>query len=383
MRAKSARTSIVDSYRAGLFLGEALSEIRPEIVFLFATVQYDDMGQFMDGLYDGLDDHGTRVIGATGDGIYEWQGASEVGAAALGITSDGKLEWYVESGHGVAGDPERAVHSALFKLELALDGRKPAFYYIVSDSLADGSSIESVIRDEINVPVIGGMAGHDNSNLARGYQFRDRKVMRDSVVLLAVAGEIPFEVYAFNSFVPTGENGVINEAGGKIVHRIAGVDAVSFIENAMGKPIMPADQGIALMTTGPQYPGEKRLRAFEQDYLSDGALMLRGSIAAGETVQVCVTRPDDMRLEMQSLAACLSACRFEPLAALVVSCAGRKWLAGGNIELELEELTCALKRPIPLAGFPGFGEFSPLCHHGQLTRNLFHNMTFVLLLLGK
>lgn len=383
MHAKSASTSIVDSYRAGLFLGEALSEIRPEIVFLFATVHYSDMGQFMDGLYDGLDAPGTRVIGATGDGIYEWQGASEVGAAALGITSDGKLEWHVESGHGVAGDPERAVHSALFKLELALNGRKPAFYYIVSDALADGSGIESVIRGEISVPVIGGMAGHDNDKLARGYQFKDRKVMRDSVVLLAVVGEIPFDVVAFNSFVPMGEPGVINEAGGKIVHRIADVDAVSFIEEAMGKPVLPADQGLALMTAVPQYPGEKRLRAFEQDYSSDGALMLRGSIAAGETVQAGVTRPDDMGLEMQSLAGRLSACRFEPLAALVVSCAGRKWLTGGNSDLDLEEVTRAIKKPIPLAGFPGFGEFSPLSHDGQLTRNLFHNMTFVLLLLGK
>jgi hypothetical protein len=34
-----------------------------------------------------------------------------------------------------------------------------------------------------------------------------------------------------------------------------------------------------------------------------------------------------------------------------------------------------------LAGFPSFGEIAPLRRRGGYTRNLFHNMTYVLLLL--
>lgn len=383
MRAKSVRTGIVDSYRSGLFLGQALSEIRPEIVFLFATVHYDNMDQFLDGLHDGLGEWSGRVIGATGDGVCEWQGSVEVGAAALGIASEGDVAWHVESGCDVVADPEGAVRNALSGLERVMNGRKPAFYFLVADPLADGSRIESVIRDEVHAPVVGGMAGHDNDKMARGYQFKDRKVLSDSVVLLAVVGELPFQVYACNSFLPVGEPGVIDAACGKIVHRIAGVDAVSFVENQMGKPVLPADQGIALATAVPQYPGEQRLRAFEQDYSADGALMLRGSISAGETVHVCITKPDDLRHEVKSLATRVTESRFEPFAALIVTCAGRKWLSGGDMDLELEEIEKAMKRPVPLAGFPGFGEFSPLNDHGRLTRNLFHNMTFVLLLFGQ
>ena len=71
MRAKSASTTIVDPYRAALSLGQSLSAIAPEIVFLFVTVHYEDWTEFMDGLYDGLGDPAVRIIGASGDGFYE------------------------------------------------------------------------------------------------------------------------------------------------------------------------------------------------------------------------------------------------------------------------------------------------------------------------
>lgn len=384
MRAKSASTTIADPYRAALTLGHALSEIAPEIVFLFVTVHYENWTEFMDGLYDGLGNPAVRIIGASGDGFYESAQVSDMGAAALGLSSNGALAWHIVSGDQVGADPEGAVRRALAQLAHKLDGRSPAFYFMVSDFNTDASRIEAVLRDEVPVPVIGGMAADDNSKLGRACVFADRALLRDAVVMLAVDGPVAFQIHVGNSISPVGSSGVIDDACGKILKRIDGIDAAAFVERETGKPILRSDQGIALTVLDSGRAGEKKLRAVAQNVASEnGSLTLHGGICSGELVQVCVTNPDHLEAEVRAIAAQAAASAFKPAAALIISCAGRKWLLGGQIGYEVDAIADAFEGRLPLAGFPSFGEIGPLFHQGHYTRNLFHNMTYILLLLGE
>jgi len=384
LRAKSVCTTIADPYRAALSLGQSLSEISPEVVFLFLTTHYDDWTEFIDGLFDGLNDPSVRVIGTTGDGVYESARVSDTGACALGLSSDGQVAWHVESGGKVDIDPEGAVRCALAKLSSKLEGRQPAFYFMVSDSHADASRIETVIRDEVPVPVIGGLAGDDNSNVVRGFSIADRRLLRDSVVILAADGPEPFQIHLGNSVTLVGQPGVVDDANGKTLNCIDGADAASFIEQATGKPILRSDQGIALSILSGAEGEEKRLRAVAQNVASkNGSLSLHGGIREGEQVQVCVTRAEDLEAGARAVAMQAAASGFQPAAALVVSCAGRKWLLGGQIQCEAEAVSGVFGRKVPLAGFSSFGEIAPLPRNGGgYTRNLFHNMTYVLLFIG-
>ena len=384
MRAKSASTTIADPYRAALTLGHALSAIAPEIVFLFVTVHYENWTEFMDGLYDGLGNPAVRIIGASGDGFYESAQVSDMGAAALGLNSNGALAWHIESGDQVGADPEGAVRRALAQLAHKLDGRSPAFYFMVSDFNTDASRIEAVLRDEVSVPVIGGMAADDNSKLGRACVFADRALLRDAVVMLAVDGPLAFQIHVGNSISPVGSSGVIDDACGKILKRIGGIDAAAFVERETGKPILRSDQGIALTVLDSGRAGEKKLRAVAQNVASEnGSLTLHGGIRSGELVQVCLTNPDHLEAEVRAIAAQAAASGFKPAAALIISCAGRKWLLGGQIGYEVDAIADAFEGRLPLAGFPSFGEIGPLFHQGHYTRNLFHNMTYMLLLLGE
>ena len=384
MRSKSVSTTIVDPYRAALFLGQSLSEIRPEVVFLFATVHYGDWAEFMDGLYDGLDNPYVRIIGASGDGVHERERTSDVGAAALGLNSGGAVQWHVASGDRVGADPEGAVRRAVEKLDVPLQGRKPAFYFLLSDFHTDASRIETVVRDEIDVPVIGGMAADDNDKMEHCCLFADHAMVHDCVVMLAADGPLDFQVHIGNSIAPVGQPGAVEEADGKLLSRVGGTDAASFVERETGKPFLRSDQGtVALTILNAGQAGEKKLRAIAQNSDADcGALTLHGGIQGGDIVQVCLANPQDLVAEVHAIASRVAASGFVPSAALIVSCAGRKWLLGGQIDFEVGALEVVFGGGLAIAGFPSFGEIGPLFYQGAYTRNLFHNMTYVLLLLG-
>ena len=56
----------------------------PEVVFLFTTIDYADSADILEGLHDGLEKD-CIVIGNSGDGFYETEGANDFGASALGL----------------------------------------------------------------------------------------------------------------------------------------------------------------------------------------------------------------------------------------------------------------------------------------------------------
>lgn len=384
MRAISASTTIADPYRAALSLGQAVAGIAPEILFLFATVHYEDWPEFMSGLYDGIGNTEVRIIGASGDGVHELAQTCDVGASVLALSSDGAVQWRIATGDRVREDPEGAVRRALATLSEQMEGRTPAFYFLVSDFHTDASRIEAVIRDEIAVPVIGGLAGDDNDKMERCCVFADGVMLSDSIAVLAVDGPLAFQVHIGNSLTEVGRPGEIDAASGKTVSRISGMAAADFVLQETGKPFLRSDQGIVTLTIlDSGEPGERKLRAVARSIGSDsGALTLHGGVRPGDLVQVCLGKPEDLKAEVRAIAERVAASSFVPSAALVVSCAGRKWLMGGQIDFEVRAIADKFNGKLPIAGFPSFGEIGPLWHAGHYTRSLFHNMTYVLLLLG-
>jgi hypothetical protein len=384
MRSKSASTTILDPYRAGLTLGAALADIAPEVVFLFCTMHYPSREELVEGLYDGLNDDSVILIGASGDGFLEQSQVADLGACALGLCSEGKVRWHLASAHGVTQHPQQALRGALAQLRTQMPGREAAFYYLLSDFNADASELEAVLSEEIPVPVIGGMAADDNSLMHRCALFANRQCLSDALVMLACDGPLAFQVHVGNTIAPVGNPGRIDAASGKTVQHIDGMPACAFVERETGKPFMRSDQGSVGMTIlNNNYPGEKRLRAILLNSVqSNGAFKLHGGVQNGDQVQVCLANPAQLQQEVHTITSAARASGFEPSAALIVTCAGRKALLGGKILFEMQSLSDAFGQTLPIAGFPSFGEIAPLMYQGRPTRNLFHNMTYILLLLG-
>ena len=105
LRCGSVSSVLPDAYRAGCEVGEALADLRPELVLLFSSVDYgEDFDQLFEGLYDGLGTRDVRIFGGTGDGICERSGVFEQGVAALALSTEGAVRWTIDLVQGVGAD---------------------------------------------------------------------------------------------------------------------------------------------------------------------------------------------------------------------------------------------------------------------------------------
>ncbi len=384
MQAVSAATNAADPYRAGLELGSALEDMHPEVVFLFSTVQYEGSPELLEGIAEGVDNEDVLIIGNSGDGYYETSGASENGAAALGLNSGGEVRWHVAHASGVGANPPGATRKVLEDVKNALGPDKPAFVVLFSDFRADASAIEKVIGEEADFPVMGGFAA-DDSQLERCFLYANGEALSDAVVALGATGPVRFSIDIGNSIAPVGKPGLIDAAEGSAVMQIEGMTAMEFVSRETGKPVLQTDRNITCLSIlDNDEPGIKRLRSINSKYdESEGHLGLYGGIEAGKRVQVCLANPEELINEVAGIAQRVKDSEFDPAAGIIVSCAGRKGVLGGEVGHEVTAVTERFGDSLALAGFPSFGEMGPLKNPSGYTRNLFHNMTYVLLLIGK
>lgn len=379
MRAVSASTVINDPYRAGVALGESLTEIDPEVVFLFSSIHYA-VPDLLEGLHDGLDRDNVIVIGNTGDGCFGTGGVSDFGAAALGLNSYGKVQWRLERidglQDGVDGKLERLME------QLGEKDKAPCWAYLVSDFRVDVSRIETTLRDRSRFPIVGGLAMDDRRG-ANCFVYVNREVINDALVVLAAYGDLGFSIVLGNSQRPVGRPGNIEAATINQIHRIDGISASDFVERETGKPVLQTDRGIlSVRVVGPENPGEERLRSIMfKEAVNSGSLSFFGGVNAGDSVQVCQASQEIMIAELQAIAEALRSSNRVPAGVLVISCTGRKSFLGTLIENEVAALRTAFPPGLPLAGFASRGEIAPRQTASGYTHNLFHNMTYVAVML--
>jgi len=78
----------------------------------------------------------------------------------------------------------------------------------------------------------------------------------------------------------------------------------------------------------------------------------------------------------------LSQVPFEPVAAIIISCAGRKSVLKEGLELEPQEVLKGAPGMQALVGYPSFGEIGPLKSANGYDESIFHNMTTIVLTIG-
>ena len=113
----------------------------------------------------------------------------------------------------------------------------------------------------------------------------------------------------------------------------------------------------------------------------NGSITLFGRIHEGSYVRVCKATQTDILNGVDAALTGMGNGSFVPGAAVIMSCAGRKWLLA---EAGAEEITRVheMLGPIPLAGIPTFGEIAQVRRGDLISPPLFHNVTFVAGILG-
>ena len=384
MRCKSTSSINTDGYRAGSEIGEALREIAPEVVLVFASINYDE--QFRDvfaGLRDGLDSPATLIFGGTSDGIYETERVAHHGICALGLNSDGAVRWSTHLERGVRTDSFEAARKCAARVTEDLGGKVDFAFAFADGVKADGSRIVAGLSTVLATPFVGGLAGDDRKFL-KSRIFLNGDVYEDAVGVLAARGPISFIVNSASGWCPVGETGIVEETHGSTVERISGMTPQAFLRGQIGKVPGETDLGIVpLATYHAEGQGHYFLRTPSSFDAETGAATMFGSVEKGAAVRVCTATRDDVLHAVEDAMRRTKREGFEPCGALLVSCAARKWLLEEGTAAEVEKVIEAVGRRIPLVGLPSFGEIGPfLDGAGAYTPTFFHNVTFVVCLFG-
>jgi hypothetical protein len=384
LKTKSCYSTNQDPYKAGIEIGEALAEIHPEVIFLFPTIEYNGSPELVEAIFDVLGSDDTVLIGNTGDGFYEHDKVGDAGVSAMGINSEGSVKWHVSCETGVGEKPYDVTKRCMTRLNEACHLKDPTFYFMTTDFRTDTSEVIAAIQDTARGPVIGGSAG-DDYTFTKCFVYANREVYTDSVVILAVEGELEFEIFAAHNLQPMGKVGEITESEGTTVRKIDNIPAMEFIERELGKPIVVVDQGIIsfklLEQKGDTFHRIRSLLLPEPGE-EDSGVKLFGGVNKGDYIQVCLTPPEKIIQDIEDIAQSLSNLPFKPIAALTISCAGRKKVLAENLDREVTNILQNCESIEALAGFPSFGEFGPVKNKDGYSKALFHNMTFILLLIG-
>lgn len=386
MRYGSVSTLNPDAYRAGLQIGEGLRELAPEVILLFASISYDpDFSEFFAGLADALEGQTPLIVGGTGDGVYESRLVADHGVCALGIHSDGAVQWSSALRPGVGQDSAGATAAAAREAVACLPAR-PDFCFVLADgAMADGTAVVEGLRRELDLPLFGGLSG-DERKFARSRVFHGGREYEDAVLVLLGAGPLPFLLNAASGWTPHGECGVAGELRGSELTQISGERVVDFMARQVGKVLSPMDIGVMPLAVFPaEQEGRFFLRSMARLNEEEGSAVLFGSLPVGSRVQVCSASREEVLAGARQAVEGLFPLPpgFRPAAAVLISCAGRKWFLEGEGAQELEIFRTALGLDLPLVGIPSFGEIGPFRQpDGSYTPSCFHNVTFVVCLLG-
>lgn len=384
MKVKSCFSVNLDPYRAGVEIGDELAAMHPEVVFLFSSIHYDGSSLLLEGIYDALPSQETVLIGSSGDGFYEKNKVAGVGASALGINGGGAVRWLLDTQSGLETEPFDATRQCLERLNAACRPGDPRLYFLAADFRADTSQIVAALQESAAAPVVGGLAGDDHS-IQRCFVYANRLVLTDAIAILAIDGDLPYDIRIAHDLEPIGKPGIITDQEGATVRTIDNIPAMDFLEQELGKPLNVVDEGtltFKLMSSAPD--GEQRIRSLllPEDPRQDRSVRLFGGVYPGDRVQVCLAPPKRITRDVETIADSLASLPFQPVAALMVSCAGRKKVLGGIIDNEVRDIVQKCPSIEAVAGFPSFGEFGPVKSAGGFSKALFHNMTYILLVIG-
>lgn len=384
MRVKSTSSVQGDAYRAGAEIGDALRDIEPEVVLLFASMSYSqEFSDLFGGLFDALGNESQVVFGGTGDGIYETSRTAHYGVCALGLNSGGLVRWVAEVETGVAADAAGAARACARRAAEALGG-EPDFALVLADGLkADGSGIARGIGSVLSIPFFGGLTG-DDRQFTRTRILVNGQAVEDAVALLAGRGPLKFSLHAASGWTPVGEFAEVEEGSGNTVLRIGGRSPQEFVKEQIGQPLGAVDLGVVSLAAFE--PGEADhfvLRSPSHFDPATGSISTFGRIETGTRVRVCTSTREEVIAAVDQALEGARDPSFPVAAAIVISCAGRKWLLDDRGDAELGRLFSYLERKIPLVGFPSFGEIGPFRRpDGTYTPVFFHNVTFVVCFLG-
>jgi hypothetical protein len=300
---------------------------------------------------------------------------------ALFVTDD--VDITAGLGTGISEDRDAAARDA-YEEAAGKTEREPRLCLITPSVAGLPGALLDSVRAAVGegVTVVGGGAAPQavSANPDSSRQFYNGRVVADAIPMLLFSGPLVFSFGLEAGWTPVGKPGTITRASGPIVQEIDGEPALGFYERYLGAGTPPTSANPLAVFDGDA--GDFYLRVAFAHEEEPGALFVAGEVPEGSRVQLTVAVTEEIfegaRMAFQRALKAYPE-GSTPGAALLFSCAIRKFLLGTRTGREFEIAQSELGTTMPICGFYSFGEIAPL-EAGSPSR--FHNETMVAVLLG-
>ena len=324
---------------------------------------------------------GVDVVGATSSAELSSVGGYAEDSVVLSLFASDDAEITVGLGSGIGTDVGSACRAAV---EAAL--HRATMEPRVCVVLLDGDSIDpqrtlDALAEALppGVVVVGGAAArNDFEPVVPTYQFCNGTVVEDGVAIVLFSGAIDHRVTTGTGWRTIGPRGVVTRSRYGAIEEVDGRPGAEFLSRYLGTT-GPASFGnpLAIVEAG---ASDHYLRAIQPGDGGDGSILLPGSVPVGATVQLATAATDDILAGTEdALERARSTEAWEPTAALIFSCAIRKFVLGSRTSVEADLAREVLGPTLPFVGMYCFGEVAPV---GDASTTRLLNETFVALLLG-
>jgi hypothetical protein len=261
--------------------------------------------------------------------------------------------------------------------------------FVLSDGLlTNGSQLVAGLRSVAGDQVVisGGLAG-DGDAFERTLVHLDGESMEGGIVAAGLSGDaIRIGHGSAGGWSEFGPKRVITRSEGNVVHRIDGASVLDLYRSYLGEEAagLPGTGLLyPLQITDPERPGRTLVRTVLAIDEAAGAMTFAGDVPEGWTAQLMrgmVDRVVDAAGIAAEMAASRVATDHSAMAAIVISCIGRRIMLGEGVVGEVEAARRSLGADTTMTGFYSYGEISP---HAASGCSEFHNQTMTVTTLSE
>lgn len=354
---------------------KSLAGEMPQAGILFAAVDFDH-GLILNRINEVFPE--IELIGGTSDGEISSVLELQQDSLTLMVFSADDIEIRAAVGRNVHENP---IAIAQQTIERAKQSFTAPIKFCITTPESVNTNLSSIVQGLKSslgsIPIFGG-ATADCREVKRTYQFFKTEVLTNSLPVLLFAGNVMFSHGVASGWHPIGKRGVVTKSDGNIVYEIDDKPALAFYEHyfehfapdvAYPLAVFPAGEDKFFLRGVPSYDPEL------------GSLKTYGGVPEGSIVQISEASHQDILTASESSFsnAWENYPGEEPAAAIIFSCAWRRWILASQTSQEYKAIAAYLKQPLLSCGFYTFGEIAPLSENGQ---TFFHNTTFATLVIG-
>jgi hypothetical protein len=365
---------------------------RPDFVFMFATVGYDQHS-LLRAVRVATGD--APLTGCSGEGTINGDDADESNfSVVVTAISSEELQWTNGLAAGLKADP-RAVGKRVAKELLPHLSSDTIGLFVFPEGRAENfdhffAGLEENLPSDQFLPLWGGGAGNDLKLGKPTYQYCDDEVITDGVSYALLSGEAHTAWAISHSVIPIGGERVVTRSKGNVIYEIDGKPATDVFKEYLPEDALAANRdwvrygiSLALSFKAPSYMKDEEyvVRGVPQLSLTDESITVQTEVQEGTSIwfssrdkEKITTGFDRMATQIEEQLA-----GEKPELVFQFECVTRgKLMFREQEKLQLlRQFRQSLDAEVPWVGFYTIGEIGPVDEHNDI-----HRLASVVLALG-